>query len=83
MDVARLKRLRWRCRRGMRELDLLLEPWLARHGETMDTAALAEFERFLDCPDMDLHDWLTGRSEPGDPHFAELIAHIRAPAPPF
>lgn len=62
----------------MRELDLLLEPWLARYGETLDSAALADFERFLDCPDMDLHDWLTGRSEPGDPLFADMIEQLRA-----
>ncbi|NBX45380.1 MAG: succinate dehydrogenase assembly factor 2, partial [Gammaproteobacteria bacterium] len=30
IDSTVLNRLRWRCRRGMKELDVLLERWLAR-----------------------------------------------------
>jgi len=79
VSETRLKRLRWRCRRGLRELDILLEPWLERHGTNLSDAAMTDFERFLDSNDLDIQDWLTGRSEPADPAFANLIASLRSP----
>lgn len=75
----RLKRLRWRCRRGLRELDILLEPWFDRYATNLSDAAMADFERFLDSNDLDIQDWLTGRSQPTDPAFGELIASLRRP----
>ena len=80
MDETRLKRLRWRCRRGMRELDLLLASYLERHGATFEADALTQFERLLECTDMDIQDWLTGRSEPPDGALRALIARIRTAA---
>lgn len=79
MSEAQRKRLRWRCRRGMRELDVLLEPWFDRHAATMDAAELDVLERFLDSSDMDLYAWMTGRSRPDEAAFAALVDHIRAP----
>jgi len=69
--------LRWRCRRGMRELDLLLEGHLARHGALMNDVALACFERLLEQTDMDLYHWFTGRGRPTDAPLAALIDTIR------
>ncbi|MCZ6665966.1 MAG: succinate dehydrogenase assembly factor 2 [Gammaproteobacteria bacterium] len=71
-----VKRLRWRCRRGMRELDVLLEPYFTRRNATMTPADLQLFERFLDSSDMDLHAWLTRRSTPVDAKFAALVNAI-------
>lgn len=69
-------RLRWRCRRGTRELDTLLARYLAhRHGEA-PAAERALFERLLDRQDPELFDWLTGRTPPA-PEFAGLVERIR------
>ena len=49
-----LNRLRWHCRRGMLELDLLLTRFLETRFATLDTAQLREFERLLELEDQEL-----------------------------
>ncbi len=81
MAAGAINRLRWRCRRGMRELDLVLESWLERNANDLSATELALFERFLDSSDMDLYAWVTGRSRPTDPDFAALVDRLGAPPP--
>jgi antitoxin CptB len=71
-------RLRWRCRRGTRELDRLLDWWLRERFPEADIAARDAFEALLDTPDPELWGWMTGHSIPTDPGFARLIDEIRA-----
>lgn len=78
MSETHLNRLRWRCRRGMRELDILLEPWLVKHGASLSGEELERFSTLLDCNDMDLYTWFTGRGEPDDAELAALISRIGA-----
>ena len=75
---AELGRMRWRCRRGMRELDQLLRGWLDAAGAGATSARLASFAALLECEDSDLWDWLSGRSRPLDATLAGLIDEIRA-----
>ncbi|HEB78514.1 MAG TPA: succinate dehydrogenase assembly factor 2 family protein [Methylothermaceae bacterium] len=70
-------RLRWRCRRGMRELDLLLQNWLERHWPLADAGQRAAFERLLDQPDPRLWDWLVGGRPCPDPELETLCRTIR------
>lgn len=74
-------RLRWRCRRGMRELDRILEAFLERSWGELDAAEKARFAEFLELPDPDLHAYLVGRAEPADPELARLLRTIRASGP--
>jgi antitoxin CptB len=78
VDPIRIKRMRWHCRRGTRELDRLLERWLDEHAATADEAALARFESVLACEDRELQRWLLGYQacERGD--LTALIDDIRA-----
>jgi antitoxin CptB len=71
-----VNRLRWRCRRGMRELDVLLQGFLEGLAATGAVAELATFGRLLEESDMDLYDWLTGRSAPRDAAYADLLSRI-------
>ena len=82
MSDAKLNQLRWRCRRGMRELDLLLAGHLDRHGATLSGVSLALFERLLACNDVDLYDWFTGRERADDAELVQLVATIVAAALP-
>ena len=75
-----LGRLRWRCRRGMKELDVLLVRWLERRHGAADAAARETFERLLELPDPDLNAWFLGRARPEDPAFAALVDDILATA---
>jgi antitoxin CptB len=73
---ARLARLRWRSRRGMRELDAVLHAFL--DANTMSEAEIECFEAILELPDPTLHAYLLGRSAPTDEPTATLIERIRA-----
>ena len=71
-----LRRLRWHCRRGLLELDVLLAQF-ARNGlQSLDDEELAQMESLLSKPDMDLLDWLEDRRSP-PARFAAVISKIR------
>jgi len=75
---ADIARLRWRCRRGMRELDQLLGWYLdARLAQVYD-ATKAAFSTLLEQPDPELWDWLSGRDVPIDANWRRIIDEIRA-----
>jgi antitoxin CptB len=69
-------RLRWRCRRGTRELDALLGWWLDQRFPHADSAQRDDFAALLDTPDPDLWSWLIGQ-EPAAPRFARIVDEIR------
>jgi len=73
-----LAKLRWRCRRGMRELDRILETFLTGAFASLSDAEKARFEQLLEFPDPDLHAYLVGKAEPKDPELARLLGRIRA-----
>jgi antitoxin CptB len=73
-----LAKLRWRCRRGMRELDAVLQSFVDTSADGLTTDELACFESILDLPDPELQAYLVGRNVPDDPATAALIARIRA-----
>ena len=78
MEIER--RLRWRCRRGTREMDLLLERFLATAGTGLDDDGRRSLERLLDQSDQDILDWIAGRSAPPDGALAALVDRIRTAA---
>jgi antitoxin CptB len=75
---ADIARLRWRCRRGMRELDAVLQSFAESSLATLDGADLARFERILELPDPELFAYLTGRNAPADLDIARLIERVRS-----
>jgi antitoxin CptB len=79
---AELQRLRWQCRRGMLELDLLLDRFLENGYSTLTGQEKATFNRFLGYQDQILYDWLMGHAVPADPELRGLAARIRQAARP-
>lgn len=77
MNDPEYNRLHWQCRRGMRELDLLLLGFLSRQRARLDGEALAGFETLLRYPDAVLLEWLMGRQIPSDKEVARLVRRIR------
>jgi antitoxin CptB len=71
-----LNQLRWRCRRGMRELDLILTRFLDHDYPTLDSVEQQQFAALLDTPDPDLYNWLLGRESPRT-EFAMLIKRLQ------
>ena len=76
-------RLLWRCRRGMKELDVLLERFARKRfdGERTDAIELNTFERFLELPDPLLADYLLASVVPPEPEFAALARSIAGVSP--
>jgi antitoxin CptB len=77
-DEPELKRLRWRCRRGMRELDQLLERWLEREWRQSPDALRGDFRRLLDSEDDRLWKWFLGHERPDDDALDALVQRIRS-----
>lgn len=75
--MTELARLKWHCRRGMRELDLLLEGFLERRYSVLSPADRESFARLLDCRNQDLMDWLMEGGTPQDEQLAEIVGQIR------
>lgn len=63
MTEVELRRLRWRCRRGLLELDIVLQRFAENHLPTLDADELAAFDSLLDYPDNTLLDVVTERME--------------------
>lgn len=73
---SRIGRLRWRARRGMQELDQVLERFFNSNMMSVDENSLAVMERLLECQDTELLDWLLGRSKPRDPQIGRMVELI-------
>jgi antitoxin CptB len=70
-------KLRWRCRRGMRELDRTLEGFFDSSFDALSDSEKQRFAEFLELPDPDLYAYLLGKAEPADVELARLTRIIR------
>lgn len=59
--MKEFERARWRCRRGMLELDIVLQRFMDQHYAQLDPQGLEQFERLLSLPDNDLWELIAGR----------------------
>jgi len=76
--MAENDRIRWQCRRGLLELDLVLDTFVREQLAGLPAQEAALFVRLLDAPDNDLWDWVSARGEPADPELAGLVRRLRA-----
>jgi antitoxin CptB len=76
-DDTRVKRLRWRARRGTRELDALIGGWLDDSYPTADESQRQAFEELLDVQDPDLWDWIMGHALAPRADWQSIIDDIR------
>ena len=75
--MAEHDRIRWRCRRGLLELDLVLERFLERRFDHLDAGQRELFNELLDEPDNDLLDLALGRREPTQ-RYRAVVEMLRA-----
>ncbi|SEA79756.1 succinate dehydrogenase assembly factor 2 [Alkalimonas amylolytica] len=69
-------RLRWACRRGMLELDVLLAPFVEEGYDALSLDDKQVFERLLACDDPDLFAWFMGHAKSDDVELQRLIGVI-------
>ena len=75
-DKQRLGRLKWACRRGMLELDVLFMPFVENGFEQLDEQQQLIFERLLTFDDPDLYAWFMGHLPCQDTEIKSMIEHI-------
>ena len=69
----RVKKLRWKSRRGMKELDVLFEAFFEQQAESLAAGEWPELEELLAREDDVLFDWISGRNLPSNPAVLNLI----------
>ena len=79
LDVRALSKLRWRCRRGLLENDLLIEKFFARHESTLTVGQAKGLTDLMSLSDNDLLDLLLKRKEPSQLPEADSIANASTP----
>jgi len=70
-------RLYWQCRRGMRELDFLLQDFLDSCYDTLSESEIQAFQDLLSYPDPLLLEYAMGRMQPSDRIIADVVTKIR------
>ena len=79
-DDREYARLRWRCRRGMLELDLILMAFLDRHYHELEAPDRRAFERLLRTQDRTLLAYLQGEQRSDDKELMRIVNKIRQAA---
>ncbi len=70
------ERVRWRCRRGMLELDLILSRYLEARFDAMTEVQREAFQSLLEYPDNDIWDWFNARTRCNDPEVEPVVDDI-------
>jgi antitoxin CptB len=74
LDPVSRNRLYWKCRRGLLELDLVLQRFIP----ILRDEDVRPLHQLLELPDNDLWDIISGRSDDYDRSFEETVARLRA-----
>lgn len=77
LDAREKARLAWHCRRGMLELDLILQRFLEQGLDKLSAEELNAFDSLLSCTDPELFAWLMGQLDPEDNELKAIVTTIR------
>ncbi|MEH6638389.1 MAG: succinate dehydrogenase assembly factor 2 [Porticoccaceae bacterium] len=69
-------RLRWASRRGMLELDLILQPFVEEDYLSLSSEDKQRFQQLLECEDQDLFTWFMKRGEPEESEMKAIVKVI-------
>lgn len=75
--MSEIPRLRWKCRRGMKELDLLLVAYLDSRYPAADATEQGAFRELLDMQDPELFAFITGRERPATEELRRVVDALR------
>ena len=76
LNTSNKPRLRWACRRGMLELDVILGPFVEHEYDGLNEAEQQVFERLLASDDPDLFAWFMGHQKSKQPEFQAMVDFI-------
>lgn len=78
LDTRERDRLLWHCRRGLLELDLVLERFVSRHLDALDAGQTEVFKELLAYEDNDLLDMVMGRADPVNAQLSDVLNMMRS-----
>ena len=76
-ESERVRRLRWQCRRGMLELDVVLSRFLEQGYGILSEKEQAAFEEMLELQDQIIYDWIMDQATPDAAEMRALVRKIR------
>ena len=76
VEIHSKARIRWACRRGMLELDVLCMPFVEEAHDSLDAKQQATFQRLLTQEDPDLFAWFMGHEKCKDVELNSMVELI-------
>ena len=70
-------RLLWRCRRGIKEMDIIFQDFINHSYDQLTDDKKNTFSRLLDEQDLDILNWIMGKDKPYDNELVNIINIIR------
>jgi antitoxin CptB len=77
ISAASKAKIIWQCRRGMLELDLILNRFTSEHLNKLTAKQLSSFEQLLTYPDPDIYQLLMGNEVPFEQELVDIVTYIR------
>ena len=77
MNQAQLSKLKWRCRRGTKELDIMLTRFVDQCIDSLSEQQITEFKRLLREQDPELTQWLVEQRAPQDKGLSDIVQRIQ------
>ncbi len=74
---AALRRMEWRCRRGMLEMDLLFVDFVSRHLPSLSDAQITALDKLLDLPDNELWNLVSEGGDVSDLTTSQVLTMLR------
>jgi antitoxin CptB len=71
-----INRMRWASRRGMLELDLVLEPFVVARYASLGERDRLRFQQLMSCEDQDLFAWFMQRERPEDEELRAIVSKV-------
>ena len=71
-------RLLWRCRRGIKEMDIVLQNFIKDSYDELNNENKSAFSKLLEEQDLDILNWVLGKDKPEDKTLIEIIKKIRS-----
>ncbi len=75
--MSHRSKLIWRCRRGMKEMDILFEKFMSNSYDNLSKGEQVLFEEFLNETDSDINDWILDRAIPGNSDYIPFVNYLK------
>lgn len=77
IDPQHKAKIKWRCRRGMLELDLIFNRFVDEKLYLLDETRVRSFELLLECIDPEIFAWIMGYEQPNDQELIDIVDLIK------